>query len=182
MRVWRLALQARANSGLGTRALASSVTGMPAIALDLLIIGMYFAIIVGIGVHFSRRDNRNVADFALGGRSIPWWAVLASILASEISAGTFFGTPGEGFRLRNYTYAQLMVGYLLARVVVSAVFIPAYYKHNVVSIYEFLEMRFGPRTRRIASAVFLLTRSLASGSRLWVPTLLLVVIWNRMQP
>ena len=154
---------------------------MPAIALDLLIIGMYFAIILGIGVHFSRR-NKNVADFALGGRSIPWWAVLASILASEISAGTFFGTPGEGFRLRNYTYAQLMVGYLLARLVVSAVFIPAYFKYNVVSIYEFLEMRFGPRTRRIASVVFLLTRSLASGSRLWVPTLLLVVIWNHLNP
>ena len=154
---------------------------MPAVALDLIIIGIYFAIIIGIGWHFSRRNN-NVADFALGGRSIPWWAVLASILASEISAGTFFGTPGEGFRLRNYTYAQLMVGYLLARVVVSAVFIPAFYKHNVVSIYEFLEIRFGPRTRSMASAIFLVTRSLASGSRLWVPTLLMVVIWNQLNP
>ncbi len=154
---------------------------MPAVALDLIIIGIYFAIIIGIGWHFSRRNN-NVADFALGGRSIPWWAVLASILASEISAGTFFGTPGEGFRLRNYTYAQLMVGYLLARVVVSAVFIPAFYQHNVVSIYEFLEIRFGPRTRSVASAIFLVTRSLASGSRLWVPTLLMVVIWNQMNP
>ena len=154
---------------------------MSALALDLFIIGIYFAIIIGIGWHFSRRNN-NVSDFALGGRSIPWWAVLASILAAEISAGTFFGTPGEGFRLRNYTYAQLMVGYLLARVVVSAVFIPAFYKHNVVSIYEFLEIRFGPRTRSVASAVFLATRSLASGSRLWVPTLLLVVIWNQLNP
>ena len=154
---------------------------MSAIAFDLLVIGFYFAIIVAIGVHFSTR-NRDVSEFALGGRSIPWWAVLASILASEISAGTFFGSPGEGFRSRNYTYAQLMVGYLLARLIVSAVFIPAYYRHNVVSIYEFLEMRFGPRTRRIASAVFLLTRSLASGSRLWVPTLLLLVIWDRMNP
>lgn len=154
---------------------------MRALLLDLFIIGVYFAIIIAIGVHFSRR-NRNLSEFSLGGRSIPWWAVLASILASEISAGTFFGTPGEGFRMRNYTYAQLMIGYLLARLVVSAVFIPAYYKHNVVSIYEFLEMRFGPRTRRVASAVFLVTRSLASGSRLWVPTLLLVVIWNHMNP
>ena len=154
---------------------------MSAIAFDLLVIGIYFAIIVAIGVHFSTR-NRNVSEFALWGRSIPWWAVLASILASEISAGTFFGSPGEGFRSRNYTYAQLMVGYLLARLIVSAVFIPAYYRHNVVSIYEFLETRFGPRTRRIASAVFLLTRSLASGSRLWVPTLLLLVIWDRMNP
>ena len=154
---------------------------MPAVALDLLIIGIYFAIIIGIGWHFSRR-NDNVADFALGGRTIPWWAVLASILASEISAGTFFGAPGDGFAMRNYTYAQLMVGYLLARVVVSAVFIPAFYKHDVVSIYEFLEIRFGPRTRSVASVIFLFTRSLASGARLWVPTLLAVVIWNQMNP
>src|SRR6188768_2921026 len=130
------------------------------LAADLVVIFAYFGAVIGIGVHFSRR-NKNVSDFALGGRSIPWWAVLASILASEISAGTFFGTPGEGFRLRNYTYAQLMVGYLLARVVVSAVFIPAFYKHNVVSIYEFLGTRFGPRTRRAASAVLLVTRLLA---------------------
>lgn len=154
---------------------------MGALTLDLFIIGVYFAIIIGIGVHFSRR-NRNVSDFALGGRSIPWWAVLASILASEISAGTFFGAPGEGFVLRNYTYAQMMVGYLLARVVVSGVFIPAFYKHDVVSIYEFLELRFGPQTRHLASGIFLVTRSLASGSRLWVPTLLLVVIWDQMNP
>lgn len=154
---------------------------MSALVMDLVIIGVYFAIIVAIGTYFSRR-NKSVSDFALGGRSIPWWAVLASILASEISAGTFFGTPGEGFRLRNYTYAQLMVGYLLARIVVSAVFIPAYYKYNVVSIYELLELRFGPRTRRMASMIFLITRSLASGSRLWVPTLLMIVIWDKLNP
>ncbi|MCE2959868.1 MAG: sodium:solute symporter [Akkermansiaceae bacterium] len=154
---------------------------MSPLLMDIVIIVLYFAIIIAIGVHFSRR-NKDVSEYALGGRSIPWWAVLASILAAEISAGTFFGAPGEGFRLQNYTYAQLMVGYLLARLVVSGVFIPAFYKHNVVSIYEFLEMRFGPKTRRIASAIFLVTRSLASGSRLWVPTLLLIVIWNQLNP
>ena len=149
--------------------------------MDLVIIVLYFAIIIAIGVYFSRR-NKDVSEYALGGRSIPWWAVLASIMAAEISAGTFFGAPGEGFRLQNYTYAQLMIGYLLARLVVSGVFIPAFYKHNVVSIYEFLELRFGPKTRRIASAIFLVTRSLASGSRLWVPTLLMIVIWNQLNP
>lgn len=152
-----------------------------ALAFDSLIIGTYFAIIIGIGWYFSRR-NKDVSEFALGGRSIPWWAVLASILASEISAGTFFGSPGEGFEQRNYMYAQLMLGYLLARLVVSAVFIPAFYRHNVVSIYEFLEIRFGPWTRSVASFIFLITRSLASGARLWVPTLLLVVIWDRLNP
>ena len=148
---------------------------------DLLVIAAYFAGVIGIGIYFSRR-SKDTSDFALGGRSIPWWAVLASILAAEISAGTFFGAPGEGFKTRNFTYGQMMAGYLLARIVVSFVFIPAFYRHNVVSIYEFLENRFGPRTRRVASAVFLLTRSLASGSRLWVPTVLLVVIWDRMNP
>ncbi len=148
---------------------------------DLLVIAAYFGAILGIGVYFSRRAG-SMHDFALGGRSIPWWAVLASILAAEISAGTFFGTPGEGYALKNYTYAQLLIGYLLARVVVSAVFIPAYYRHNVVSIYEFLDQRFGVRTRRVASAVFLVTRVLASGARLWVPTVLAVIIWNLNHP
>ena len=148
---------------------------------DLVVIAAYFAAVLGIGLHFSRQ-NRDVADFALGGRTIPWWAVLASILAAEISAGTFFGAPGEGFKTRNFTYGQMMAGYLLARIVVSFVFIPAFYRHDVVSIYEFLETRFGPRTRRLASAIFLLTRSLASGSRLWVPTVLLVVMWDRLHP
>lgn len=151
------------------------------LAFDLLVIAAYFGAVIGIGVYFSRR-NKDVSEFALGGRSIPWWAVLASILAAEISAGTFFGAPGEGFRSRNFTYAQMMAGYLLARFIVSFVFIPAYYRHDVVSIYEFLETRFGPLTRRLASGVFLLTRSLASGSRLWVPTVLLVVIWDRLHP
>ena len=76
---------------------------------DLLVIAAYFAGVTGIGIYFSRR-SKDTSDFALGGRSIPWWAVLASILAAEISAGTFFGAPGEGFKTRNFTYAQLMVG------------------------------------------------------------------------
>src|SRR6188508_736976 len=95
------------NLRLGSEVAGRSMRRMfKAWGFDLVIVGIYFAIIIGIGVHFSRR-NKNVADFALGGRSIPWWAVLASILASEISAGTFFGAPGEGYRLHNYTYAQL---------------------------------------------------------------------------
>ncbi|MEO6741392.1 MAG: sodium:solute symporter [Chthoniobacteraceae bacterium] len=152
-----------------------------ALLLDAVVIVAYFALVIGIGLWMSRGE-KSVEGFALGGRQIAWWAVLASILAAEISAGTFFGAPADGFALRNYTYIQLIIGYLLARVVVSAVFIPAFYRHNVVSIYEFLGTRFGPRTRRAASAVFLVTRLLASGARLWVPTVLLVMIWNLAHP
>lgn len=145
--------------------------------IDVLVIFGYFALIIGIGLS-QRSKSGSVEGFTLGDRQIAWWAVLASILAAEISAGTFFGAPGEGYALRNYTYIQLMAGYLLARVVVSVVFIPAYYRHNVVSVYEFLEVRFGPKTRRRSSAVFLVTRLLASGARLWVPTVLLVLGWK----
>ena len=152
-----------------------------ALILDVVVVVAYFAVVFSVGLRMGR-GQKSVESFALGGRQIAWWAVLASILAAEISAGTFFGAPGEGFALRNYTYIQLIIGYLLARIVVSAVFIPAYYRHNVVSIYEFLETRFGPRTRKWASAIFLVTRLLASGTRLWVPTVLLVMMWNLSHP
>jgi len=144
---------------------------------DIVVILLYFALVFGIG--FSQRaKSGSMEGFALGNREIAWWAVLASILAAEISAGTFFGAPGEGYALRNFTYIQLIIGYLLARIVVSAVFIPAFYHHEVVSIYEFLGTRFGPQTRQVSSGVFLVTRVLASGSRLWVPSMMLVLIWQ----
>lgn len=149
--------------------------------IDGVVLLTYFGLIFSIG--FSQRSKSgSMEGFALGDRQIAWWAVLASILAAEISAGTFFGAPGEGYALRNFTYIQLIVGYLLARVVVSAVFIPAYYRHGVVSIYEFLGLRFGPVTHRVSSGVFLVTRLLASGTRLWVPTMLLVLIWHLQHP
>ena len=148
---------------------------------DIVVVLLYFGLVFGIG--FSQRaKSGSMEGFALGNREIAWWAVLASILAAEISAGTFFGAPGEGYALRNFTYIQLIVGYLLARVVVSAFFIPAFYQHNVVSIYEFLGTRFGPRTRQVSSGVFLVTRVLASGSRLWVPSVILVLIWQLSNP
>ncbi len=148
---------------------------------DIVVLLLYFALVLGIGLS-QRSKSGSMEGFALGDRQIAWWAVLASILAAEISAGTFFGTPGEGFALRNYTYLQLIIGYLAARVIVSAVFIPAFYKHQVVSIYEFLGKRFGPGTHKLGSAVFLITRLLASGTRLWVPTVIIVLIWRLMHP
>lgn len=152
-----------------------------ALLIDAVVLLAYFGLILWIGLSQSSKSG-SMEGFALGDRQMAWWAVLASILAAEISAGTFFGAPGEGYALRNFTYVQLMLGYLLARVVVSAVFIPAYYQHGVVSIYEFLGTRFGPVTHRLASAVFLITRLLASGTRLWVPTMILVIIWHLQNP
>ena len=144
---------------------------------DSLILLGYFAGIIGIGLAAARRQS-SFTDYALGGRKMPWWAVLASILAAEISAATFLGAPGEGYALRNFTYAQLAIGTILARVLVSWIFIKPYYAYNVVSIYEFLEKRFGPQSRQAASAVFLITRALASGTRLYVAAIVLVLGWE----
>lgn len=154
---------------------------MSEFGLDLFIVGVYFAVIIGIGL-YAARGQKTMESYALGDRSMPWWAVLASILASEISAGTFLGTPGEGFAKRNFLYAQLVIGTILARLLVAAIFIKPFYKYNVVSIYEFLEIRFGKVTRRLASFVFLLTRSLASGSRIFVAAILLVLAWEVVHP
>ena len=150
-------------------------------AWDLIIVGIYFAVIISIGL-YAARGQKTMESYALGDRSMPWWAVVASILASEISAGTFLGTPGEGFAKQNFLYAQLVIGTIIARLLVAAIFIKPFYKFNVVSIYEFLEIRFGKLTRRLASFVFLLTRSLASGSRIYVAAILLVLTWQIVHP
>ncbi len=149
--------------------------------LDAIVIFTYFALVISIGLYKGRGD-KSMEGFAIGDRNIPWWAVLASILAAEISAGTFLGTPGEGYGLRNFTYVQLAIGTVLARLVVSYIFIKPYYDYRVVSIYQYLLLRFGVGTRNAASAVFLITRALASGTRLYVAAIILLLgyemIWH----
>ncbi len=145
--------------------------------LDGLIIVVYFVAIVGIGLYKGRGD-KTMEGFAIGDRNLPWWAVLASILAAEVSAATFLGAPGEGYGLRNFTYAQLAIGTVLARVLVSYIFIKPYYDYRVVSIYDFLRVRFGNTTKNGASFIFLFTRMLASGTRLYVGAIVLVFAYE----
>ncbi|MDZ4741992.1 MAG: hypothetical protein SGI98_01065 [Verrucomicrobiota bacterium] len=79
--------------------------------------------IVGIGIWVGRK-GKSLEDYALGNRSISWWAVLASIIAAErTSAATFLGTPAEGFKTRGYFYAQLVIGTTLARIIIAYIFI-----------------------------------------------------------
>lgn len=152
-----------------------------AITIDAIVLFAYFAGIVGIGL-YAGRGNRNLRDFALGGRSIPWWAVLASIIAAETSAATFLGTPAEGFKERSFIYGQLVIGTILARVVIAFTFIEPYYRYRVQSIYEFLTVRFGERTKNMASAIFLVTRVLGIGVRLYLGGVIMVVIWRFFFP
>src|SRR5437660_3077384 len=147
------------------------------LGIDCLVLFLYFFIIIAIGLRMGRKED-NLEDFALGGRRIPWWAVLASIIAAETTAATFFGAPGEGFALRNYTYLQLALGTILARILVSYIFIKPYYDYKVYSIYEYLTARFGVATKNAASAVFMITRLLASGARLYVAAIALALAYE----
>jgi SSS family transporter len=140
----------------------------------LAILG-YFALVIGVGLASARQRGQNMREFSVGSRQLPWWAVLASIVAAELSAATFLGTPGEGYHLRNFTYAQLAIGTIIARIIVAYLFIRPFYDNNVVSIYEYLQIRFGKATRDAASAVFLITRLLASGTRLYVAAVVVVL-------
>src|SRR6202047_2152886 len=149
--------------------------------LDAIVLLLYFSGIVGIGLWAGRR-NATLTEFALGGRSIPWWAVLASIIAAETSAATFLGTPAEGFKTRSFIYAQLTIGTILARVLIAFTFIRPYYRYGVQSIYEFLEIRFGPWTKNLASGIFLFTRVLGIGVRLYLGGVIIKVIWQYLFP
>ncbi len=149
--------------------------------IDGIVILVYFVAVIAIGL-YKGRGERTMEGFAIGDRNIPWWAVLASILAAEISAATFLGAPGEGYALRNFTYAQLAIGTILARIIIAFLFIKPYYDYRVVSIYEFLNVRFGTPTKNAASAVFLVTRALASGTRLYVAAVVLVLGYEMLHP
>jgi SSS family solute:Na+ symporter len=149
--------------------------------IDAIVLVAYFAGIVALGLWAGRR-NRNLEDFSLGSRSIPWWAVLASIIAAETSAATFLGTPAEGFKTRGYFYGQLAIGTVLARIIIAFTFIKPYYAYRVQSVYEFLTVRFGTKTKNMASGIFLFTRVLGIGVRLYLGGAIMVVIWRYLFP
>jgi SSS family solute:Na+ symporter len=151
------------------------------LAIDTIVLFAYFFGIVALGLWAGRR-NKNLQDFSLGARSIPWWAVLASIIAAETSAATFLGTPAEGFKTRGYFYGQLVIGTILARIIIASTFIKPYYDYRVQSVYEFLTVRFGTKTKNMASGIFLFTRVLGIGVRLYLGGAIMVVIWRYLFP
>jgi SSS family transporter len=145
--------------------------------IDGLIILIYFVGIIFIGLYMGRREN-TLHDFALGGRRVPWWAVMASIIAAETSAATFLGTPGEGYTTQSFWYVQLIIGLILGRVLVGYVFLKPYYTFKVYTVYDYLGVRFGVASKNYVSVLFLVMRTLASGTRMFVPSLVLVLAWQ----
>src|SRR5262245_27978569 len=142
--------------------------------IDATIVLVYFVGITALGLYMGRRED-SLRDFALGGRRMPWWAVMASIIAAETSAATFLGVPGEGYTNKSFAYVQLMLGLILGRVVVGHVFLAPYYAYKVYTVYDYLGIRFGPSPKAYFSALFLFMRTLASGTRLFIPSLVMVL-------
>jgi solute:Na+ symporter, SSS family len=142
--------------------------------LDLVVIALYFAVTLGIGLWTTRRQ-KTAGDYFLGARDLPAWAVLLSIVATETSALTVISVPGIGAR-GSLVFLQLAFGYLLGRMLVAAWLLPGYFRGEQETAYARLESRFGIGTRRLVSVVFLVTRFLGDGVRIYAGAIPLALV------
>src|SRR5580698_2108509 len=142
--------------------------------IDLSIIAAYLAGITWFGAHF-RSSQKSLRDYFLGGRTVPWWAIALSIVSAETSTLTVIGTPPLSFK-DNLGFLQLVLGYLLARVAISALFLPAYFRGELFTAYELMRRRFGERVRKLTAAIFLVLRALAEGVRVFAISLVISII------
>src|SRR2546423_5368424 len=149
-------------------------------ALDALVILAYLVGTTLLGIWVGRRQ-RDAKEYFVAGRSIPWWAVMFSVVASETSALTFISIPGLAYT-GNLGFLQVSVGYLLGRVVIAAVLLPRYYQGELVTAYALLEQRFGLMTRRFTSVVFMVTRGLADSVRVFATAIPIALILEGVVP
>ncbi len=150
--------------------------------LDLAIIFGYLLGIVLIGAWFGRRQ-KTTRDYFLGDRTVPWWAIAASIVATETSTITFISVPGIAFaRGGNFQFLQLVFGYMVGRVVISFLFIPSYFRGELLTVYQLLDRRFGGRIKMLAASLFVVMRNIADGIRLLLTAFVLAAVYVSFQP
>ena len=133
--------------------------------IDYIIVLLYLVGVTFAGFYIGRKQNTS-RDYFLGGKELNWWLVGFSIVASETSTLTFISIPGLAYK-SDLHFLQLVFGYFIGRLLVSILFIPAYYSGNLDTAYDFLGKRFGTSLRKFTSSVFIVTRVLASGVRLF---------------
>jgi SSS family transporter len=151
-------------------------------ALDLFIIFAYLIGIVLFGTWFGRKQ-KTTNDYFLGDRSVPWWAVAFSIVATETSTITFISVPGIAFsRGGNFQFLQLVFGYLLGRIVISLLFIPSYFRGELLTVYQLLDRRFGGKIKVVAASLFVVMRNIADGIRLLLTAIVLAAVYTSFQP
>lgn len=134
-------------------------------ALDVGVIAVYLAGVTLFGLRF-RNQPRTVRNYYLANNNTPWWAISLSIVAAETSTLTIISIPGLAYD-QDFRFLQLVFGYLIGRILVSFVFIPQYFRGELVTAYQLMERRFGPRLRTLTSGIFLVTRAAAEGVRVF---------------
>ncbi len=142
--------------------------------IDLAVIVAYLAGVTWFGARF-RGSQKTLKDYFLGGRTAPWWAIALSIVSAETSTLTIIGTPPLAYR-GSYVFLQVVFGYLLARIVISAVFLPQYFQGQLFTAYELMQRRFGARIRKVTAGIFLITRALAEGVRVFAVSIVISII------
>jgi len=146
--------------------------------IDVVILVAYLLGVAMFGIWLGR-GQKDVAAYLLGGRNLPWWAVLFSIVATETSTVTFLSIPGLTYAQGgNMLFLQLTLGYILGRFVVVYLFLPHYFQGNLFTAYEVLDRRFGGATKQVASILFLVTRNLADGLRLFLTAIVLEQVFG----
>lgn len=141
--------------------------------LDFAIIGLYLAGITLFGLRF-RKKQRTLRDYFLAGRDIPWWAIALSIVAAETSTLTIISIPGLAYDT-NLTFLQVVMGYVVGRVVISFVLLPHYFRGDLFTAYELIEHRFGRGLRSLTAGLFLLTRAAAEGVRVYAVSIVVSI-------
>src|SRR5436853_4655295 len=133
---------------------------------DWGVIVVYLLGIIGLGVWFGR-DQHTTRDYFLGGKNIPWWGIGVSIVAAETSALTIIGVPAIAYG-GNILFIQMIVGYVIARIILAVVMVPHYLRGEIYSPYQLLEQHLGRGPRRLAGALFLFLETMAAGVRVFV--------------
>jgi SSS family solute:Na+ symporter len=142
--------------------------------IDYVVIGGYLLAITAFGSYFAR-FQKTTRDYFLTGRSVPWWAICFTIVATETSTLTFISVPATAY-IGDMTFLQLVFGYVIGRVLISILFLPAYFRGDLFTSYELLQRRFGSRVKNLSASIFLVTRSLADGIRLFATALVISVV------
>jgi len=142
--------------------------------IDWIVMFAWLVAIVGYGLYRGRGSN-TVDRYLLAGKSMPWYAMGLSIMATQASAVTFISTTGQSYT-DGMRFVQFYFGLPLAMVILSATAVPIFHRANVYTAYEYLEQRFDVKTRALVSAIFLIPRGLAAGLSLYAPSVVLSVI------
>ncbi|OWK35043.1 sodium:solute symporter family transporter [Fimbriiglobus ruber] len=142
--------------------------------LDLTIVAVYILGMTALGAWFTR-SQKDLRTYFVGGRNVGWFLVFVSIVATETSAVTYLSVPGVGFNRNggNLTFLQLSFGYIIGRCLIAWFLLPQFMRGDLFSGYQVLQERFGPAVQRVASGLFLVTRTVADGLRIFLTALLL---------